>query len=169
VIRLWHLKISRSPRLEQSGEPLWLLRSEGQDPAENFSDFDSPAYVSQAEGILSVGPANSLFVAGTLSANVHFGDIALQGGYYISSPTSVFVVRIDQQGQIAQPRLQIQHGASGILVTWPSAPDGYLLEETSNLLDASWRPSTRSTSIEDGHHTAEIAAPAAPLFFRLRK
>jgi hypothetical protein len=53
---------------------------------------------------------------------------------------------------------------------WSLVPDGWILQESPDLVPGSWKDSNRPDTPHDGLHHVEVADPAPThLFFRLKK
>ncbi len=80
---------------------------------------------------------------------------------------AVFVIA-DQPNSIVMQK----NPAAGVAfaLEWSVLPEGWILEESSDLSANSWRESTRADAPHDGVHHVEISDPAPKqLFFRWRK
>ena len=70
----------------------------------------------------------------------------------------------------APPQLAITKTGNGILLTWPTATDGYVLETTTNLADTnSWTTLTNVSVIVDSQNTVTNSISDGARFYRLKK
>ncbi len=65
--------------------------------------------------------------------------------------------------------LSIQQVDDGVLLTWPSGVDGFVLEKSSTLSPADWVPLNTEPEMIDNNHSIFISNPGDPSFYRLAK
>jgi hypothetical protein len=103
-------------------------------------------------------------VSGTIGQQDASGP--LTGGGY--SLTGGFWTIISVVQTVNSPVLTIVRLGSNVVVSWPSLPTGYTLQQNTNLAATnSWAPSAYSITTANGTNNITITAPSGNLFFRL--
>jgi hypothetical protein len=93
---------------------------------------------------------------------------AMSGGNY--SLTGGFWSLIAVVQTAGLPTLTVTHSGNGIIVSWPSASTGFVLQQNGNLATGSWTPANGFTVSDDGtNKSITITSPTGNLFFRLSK
>ena len=92
-------------------------------------------------------------LAGGTSTNC---EVAIDGVRFITVP---------------QPKIGIVDAGPNILLKWPAAATGWILEETSSLAPANWRPVVMEpgVTVDSGVVTFQQAKASEQKFFRLRR
>ncbi len=73
-------------------------------------------------------------------------------------------------GDVSQPApaLTIAHSGGGVIVSWPAAFTGYVLQENSDLSSTNWVDVTNSVNVVGGENQVLISSPADNNFYRLK-
>jgi hypothetical protein len=104
-------------------------------------------------------------VTGTIGQ--HDAGVPMSGGNY--SVTGGFWGLISVVQTPGSPTLTVKvTGSNTIVVSWPSASTGFLLQQNSDLSTANWTTSGLTISDDGTNKSVTIASPAANLFFRLK-
>jgi hypothetical protein len=91
---------------------------------------------------------------------------ALTGGSY--SLTGGFWSLICVVQTAGAPPLTVSHSGNSVIISWPSASSGFVLQQNDNLATGSWTPANGLTISDDGTtKSITITSPAGNLFFRL--
>jgi hypothetical protein len=92
---------------------------------------------------------------------------AMTGGVY--SLTGGFWSIISVVQTVNSPLLSITHtGSASVVVSWPSSPTGFTLQQTSNLANTnSWTATSYVVTTNGATESITIAPPNGSLFFRL--
>jgi hypothetical protein len=87
------------------------------------------------------------------------GNYSLTGGFW----SIISVVRTANA-----PVLTITHtGSSSVVVSWPTSPAGFTLQQNANLATTNWTTSGYTITSAGGTNSITIAPPSGHLFFRL--
>ncbi len=92
---------------------------------------------------------------------------AMAGGGY--SLTGGFWSLISVVQTAGAPTLAITHSGNSVVISWPSGPGGFTLQQNANLAPTSWTASTYNISTNGAVQSITISRPAGNLFFRLAK
>jgi hypothetical protein len=66
-------------------------------------------------------------------------------------------------------RLDLVRSASGLTLSWPISPSGFLLQTTTNLTGAAWNNVTGSIVVSNSQNFVAVSATNAQRFFRLQR
>ena len=69
---------------------------------------------------------------------------------------------------IAVPRLAVERAGTTILISWPAAASGFVLESAADLSSAVWLPVTGVVESLNGRYQARVRVNASSGFYRLR-
>jgi hypothetical protein len=104
-------------------------------------------------------------ITGTIGQ--HDAGAPMSGGNY--SLTGGFWGLISVVQMPGAPTLTVTvTGANTIVISWPSASTGFLLQQNSDLSTANWTTSGLTISDDGTNKSVTIASPAGNLFFRLK-
>jgi hypothetical protein len=104
-------------------------------------------------------------VTGTIGQ--HDAGVPMSGGnYYVTGGFWGLISVVQTPGS---PTLTVKvTGPNTIVVSWPSASTGFLLQQNSDLSTANWTTSGLSISDDGTNKSVTITSPAGNLFFRLK-
>ena len=74
----------------------------------------------------------------------------------------------EQLDQLLQPKLYITLAGGNAVVSWPTAPCGYVMESTSSLSSPSWTPVPDPATIVGTRYNLTVA-PTGTKYYRLRQ
>ncbi len=87
------------------------------------------------------------------------GSYSLTGGFW----SIVSIVHA-----ASSPVLSIaRSGNAGVVVSWPTAPAGFTLQQSTSLSTANWTTSGYAITTANGTNSITISHPSGNLFFRL--
>ena len=133
----------------------------------NFTNFTGTVLFDSANGV-GVNPS----VSGNFVRGVWFGAVS------IAQAISNLVLQADDgDGRIGlanaidvvtPPSLGMSNSESSLLMTWPIAPGGFVLERSGNLLPDSWTMVPGSPTNSDDQNFQWVPMTGTNQFFRLR-
>lgn len=87
------------------------------------------------------------------------GGFSLSGGFWAG---------VDSTAAPGVPQLTISHSGNNVVVSWPSLPAGFRLQQNTNLLNAAgWTPCAAPVGTTNGVCSVTLASVSTRLFFRL--
>ncbi len=90
---------------------------------------------------------------------------AMSGGSY--SVTGGFWSFISVVQTPGAPTLSITYSGRSVIVSWPNAPTGFVLQQNSSLNAPNWIGSSLTVSTNSLDNSVTITSPSGNLFFRL--
>lgn len=104
-------------------------------------------------------------IAGTLG-QPEAGGITSGGSYTL---TGGFWSLISVMQTIGAPRLKVTYSGNNAIISWPSSPTGFALQQRSDLTTGNWSPSDLIVSDDGTTKRVTIATPKGNLFLRLNQ
>ena len=142
---------------DSSGNFQWAIRDNCTNDGINV--YSQEAYYSRVNG-LAVGRAAVVSVGFAPPAGT-FGPITFTNG----PGYEMFIAAV----QFPPPWLNIAAGTNGVVLQWPAAPAGYVLQTTTDLLDQNgWQDCSASPVVLGGTNCVNIQPTNSLQFFRLR-
>lgn len=134
----------------------------------------------QTSGDGSYAPGSEVTLHATPTPGYRFENWTDNGAVVSTNPDYTFTIGDVNHSLVAHfvvadiptPIVMNRNPAAGVAFSleWSLVPEGWILEESSDLSPASWRTSTRPDAPHDGLHHIEVTEPAPQqLFFRLKK
>jgi hypothetical protein len=143
---------------DSSGNFQWAIRDNCTNDAINI--YNQEAYYSRVNG-LAVGRSAVVSVGFAPPAGT-FGPITFTNG----PGYEMFIAAV----QFPLPRLNIAGGTNGLVLRWPTAPSGYVLQSATNLLDGNgWQDCPLPTVVLAGTNCVNVQPTNSLQFFRLRR
>lgn len=155
-----------SPRFVNAPFTVTIL---AQDVSDNtFTNFAGTVFLTCTNGI-AIQPA----VSGNFSQGVWTGTITVShagsnlvflandgsGHTGLSSPIDV----------VAEPRLGVTNQGTSVLISWPAAPSGFVLESAPYLYSpTNWTPVSGSPTLINGQYLLSVPITGTNQFFRLQ-
>jgi hypothetical protein len=111
---------------------------------------------------ITMGPDGSKYVTGTFDRRLTLGSST-----FTNHATQAFLAKLEGAG--TGPRLNIVSSATNLVLSWPLAAMGYVVESSGTVPG---KPSWESLAATDGtnglHRTLTVPKPVASRFYRLR-
>jgi hypothetical protein len=103
-------------------------------------------------------------VSGTIGQQDASG--AMTGGNYVMTGGFWSLISVVQTA--GSPVLTVSHLGNSVIISWPSASSGYVLQQNGNLMTGSWAPANGFTVSDNGtNKSITITSATGNLFFRL--
>jgi hypothetical protein len=140
------------------------------DEADDYLAADTNAFFANVPGILLPSETYSDVVFGitinpTTPPGQYFGIVTIQGGTNIFAATNlagpIFEVSLPPVA------LGIANSGTNLVLSWPSPPGGFVLQQNSELTTTNWLTVTNLTTIANGQNQVLIVPSTGNEFYRL--
>jgi hypothetical protein len=95
----------------------------------------------------------------------YFGTVAIQGGTNIFSATDLASPIFEVS--VALPVLSIARFGNNLVLSWPSFPADFGVQQNSNLTTMNWMAVTNTTTTTNGQNQVTLSSPTGNRFYRL--
>jgi hypothetical protein len=139
--------------------------------ATNYLAADTNVFFANVPGILLPSETYSDIVFGiavnsSTPPGNYFGTATIQGGTNIFAATNLSI----QAFQISLPpaALQISNSGTNLVLSWPSPPGNFFLQQNSNLATTNWTAATNTPVFTNGQNQATLSPTNGNQFYRLK-
>jgi hypothetical protein len=139
--------------------------------ATNYLTADTNVFFANVPGILLPGETYSDVIFGIAVNSAtppgnYFGTATVQGGTNIFDATNLS----GQTFQISLPpaTLQISNSGTNLILSWPTLPGGFVLQQNSNLAATNWTATTNAPAIANFQDQIIFPSTNGNQFFRLK-
>lgn len=139
--------------------------------ATNYLTADTNVFFANVPGILLPGETYSDVIFGIAVNSAtppgnYSGTVAIQGGTNIFAATNLS----DQTFQISLPpaALQISNSGTNLILSWPSPPGGFVLQQISDLTTTNWAAATNALITNNFQNKIILPPSATNQFYRLK-
>src|SRR5262249_36871236 len=139
-------------KYDPAGNVLWVRRAGG-----TLNDFGSGVAVN-AQG-------NVVLAGFFLSSTINFDSITLTN----TGSRDIFLAQLGLPIVPIVPTLTISMANGQVVLSWPAAATGFILESSSALPPLSWASVTPGTNVVGTNQVITLPASEPQTFFRLRK
>ncbi len=141
------------------------------DDATNYLAADTNVFFANVPGILLPGETYSDVVFGVTIAPVtppgqYFGTVTIQGGTNIFALTNL--VSPIFEVSLLPAALGITPSGASLVLSWPSPPGGFGLQQNSDLTSTNWTAVTNTPSITNGQNRVILSPVTGNQFYRLK-
>ena len=140
------------------------------DEADDYLAADTNGFFANVPGILLPGETYSDVVFGITIAPAtppgqYFGIVTIQGGTNIFAVTNL----VSPIFEVSLPPAAMGITASGsnLVLSWPSPPGGFGLQQNSDLTSTNWATATNMPTITNGQNQAILSPATGNRFYRL--
>jgi hypothetical protein len=140
------------------------------DEADNYLAADTNAFFANVPGILLPGEIYSDVVFGitifpSTPPGQYFGIVAIQGGTNIFAASSlagpIFEVSLPPVA------MGITLSGTNLVLSWPSPPGGFVLQQNSDLATTNWTATTNTPTFTNGQNQVIFSPATGQRFYRL--
>jgi hypothetical protein len=140
------------------------------DEADNYLAADTNAFFANVPGILLPGEIYSDVVFGitifpSTPPGQYFGIVAIQGGTNIFAASSlagpIFEVSLPPVA------MGITLSGTNLVLSWPSPPGGFVLQQNSDLATTNWTATTNTPTFTNGQNQVMFSPATGQRFYRL--
>jgi hypothetical protein len=140
------------------------------DEADNYLAADTNVFFANVPGILLLGETYSDVVFGiTVASNTppgqYFGIVTIQGGTNIFAAINLASPIFEVS--LLPATLAIAPSGTNFLLSWPSPPGSFVLQQNSDLTTTNWLTVTNTPTVTNGQNQAILAPPGGSEFYRL--
>lgn len=139
--------------------------------ATNYLKADTNVFFANVPGILLPGENYTdvvfgIFINPAAPPGTYSGTVTLQGGTNIFGTGNL----TNQTFQVALPpaALGIAAAGSNLLLSWPSPPDGFVLQQNSDLTTSNWTTAPGTPAITNHLGQIVLAPTNGNQFYRLK-
>jgi hypothetical protein len=138
--------------------------------ASNYLAADTNAFFANVPGILLPGQTYTDIVCGIAIApstppGQYFGTVTIQGGTNIFAVTNLSSQAF--QVTLSPAALGVALSGATLVLSWPSPPGGFVLQENTNLTTTNWMTVTNMPTLTNGLNQVDLLPPPGTQFFRL--
>jgi hypothetical protein len=138
--------------------------------ATNFFTADTNVFFANVPGILLPGETYADVVFGiavnpATPPGAYFGTVTVQGGTDIFAAVNL----TNQTFQISLPpaALRVARSNTNLVLSWPSPPGGFVLQENSDLTTTNWTATTSTPAITNFQNQVILPPTNGNQFYRL--
>jgi hypothetical protein len=141
------------------------------DEADDYLAADTNVFFANVPGILLPGETYNdvvfgITIAPTTPPDQYFGFVTIQGGTNIFAENNlaspIFEVSLPPAA------LDIAPSGTNLVLSWPSPPEGFKLQQNSNLATTNWTTMTNTPTITNGQNQVFLPSAAGSRFYRLK-
>jgi hypothetical protein len=139
--------------------------------ATNYLTADTNAFFANVPGILQSGENyNDAVFAVAVNASAHpgsfSGTVTIQGGADVFSTNNLAT----QAFQVSVPpaALGMTRAGSNLILSWPSPPAGFVLQQISGLNGTNWVAATNTPVFTNGQNQVVLSPSISSQFYRLK-
>ncbi|HEX7618581.1 MAG TPA: hypothetical protein VF480_07675 [Verrucomicrobiae bacterium] len=137
----------------------------------NYLTADTNAFFANVPGILLPGENdNDAVFAVAVNASAHptnfSGTVTIQGGADVFSTNNLAT----QAFQVSVPpaALGMTRAGSNLILSWPSPPAGFVLQQISGLNGTNWVAATNTPLFTNGQNQVALSPSISSQFYRLK-